>query len=128
VKQYFFTLGYFKTSLLDAFFELPEIMSDLSHPQYENLQKDIENINAEDLRKYVEKNKIERFIERFDNKHLAKCRFYLIDKIRNQISADRLETLGDPNLLAPYSSANLNDLNILENNLVSTANFILLGP
>lgn len=112
---------------MDAFFELPEIMDDTTHPQYENLQKDIANIDIEELHKYVEENKIDRFLERFDNKHLAKCRFYLVDKIRNQLSADRLEILADKSLSAPYISTNLEGLTILENNLVYSSDFISFG-
>lgn len=102
-------------------------MDDVSHPQYENLQKDLENVDVADLNKYVEENKIERFLERFDNKHLAKCRFYLVEKIRNQISADRLEILVGKKLPAPYSSSNLENLTILENNLVSSSDFTSFG-
>lgn len=112
---------------MDAFFELPEIMDDTTHPQYENLQKDIANINGEELNKYVEKYKIDRFLDRFDNKHLAKCRFYLVDKIRHQLSADRLEILAHSNLSAPYTSTNLEGLTILENNLVASSNFTSFG-
>jgi hypothetical protein len=112
---------------MDAFFELPEIMDDTTHPQYENLQKDIANIDIEELHKYVEENKIDRFLERFDNKHLAKCRFYLVEKIRNQLSADRLEILADTGLSAPYTSTNLQGLTILENNLVYSSDFTSFG-
>lgn len=125
--QSFFTLDYFKQSLSDAFFELPEIMDNPSHPQYENLRKDFENIDLQDLSKYVEENAIERFLNRFEDKHLARCRFYLIDMIRRKISSDRLEILVNPNLSTPYCSTNLEALSILENNLVSTSDFILLG-
>jgi hypothetical protein len=111
---------------MDAFFELPEIMDDINHPQYENLQKDIANINIEDLNTYVGENKIDRFLERFEDKHLARCRFYLVDKIRHQLSADRLEILAETNLSAPYTSTNLEDLTILENNLVHSSDFIRL--
>lgn len=127
MKQSFFTLEYFKTSLLDAFFELPEIMDNPSHPQYENLQKDLNNINADDLKKYTEENRIDRFLERFDNKHLERCRFYLVDKIRNQISTDRLEILAQPNISAPYTSTNFGGVAILENNLVSSSDFTSFG-
>lgn len=112
---------------MDAFFELPEIMDDTTHPQYENLQIDIANIDIEELHKYVEENKINRFLERFDNKHLAKCRFYLVDKIRNQLSTDRLEILADTSLSAPYTSTNLEGLTILENNLVYSSEFTSFG-
>lgn len=112
---------------MDAFFELPEIMDDVTHPQYENLQKDIANINFDELNKYGDENKIDRFLERFENKHLARCRFYLVDKIRNHLSADRLEILADTNLSAPYTSTNLEELTILENNLVSSSNFASFG-
>jgi hypothetical protein len=127
VKQKLFLLDYFKTSLQDAFFEVPEIIDDSSHPQHENLQKDLENINIEELEKFVEENKIDRYLGRFDNKHLARCRFYLIDKIQNQISTDRLRILRAEDLSAPYSSSNLGDLTILENNLVLTDNFVSFG-
>ena len=125
LKQSFYTLDYFKTSLVDAFFELPEIMDDTTHPQFENLQKDLENINIDELNKYVDEKKTDQFLERFDNKHLARCRFYLVDKIRNQISANRLEIFAEPNLSAPYTSTNLDGLTILEKNLVSSSDFTL---
>jgi hypothetical protein len=112
---------------MDAFFELPEIMDDITHPQYENLQNDIANIHIEELNKYVEENKIDRFLDRFENKHLARCRFYLVEKIRNQLSADRLEILTNSNTSAPYTSANLEGLTILENNLVSSSDFTSFG-
>jgi len=127
MAQTFLTLEYFKTSLIDAFFDLPDIMGDSTHPQYENLQNDIKNINTEDLELFVAENNIDRFIERFEDKDLQKRRFYLIEKIRNQIAIDKIDILLRTDLSLPYSSNNLRDLSILENSLVLASDFLLYG-
>jgi len=115
------TLDYFKSSLLDVSFALPEILDDPSHPEYANLKADVEIIDLIDLELYVEENKTDGFLDRQEDKHLGRCSFYLINKIQAEIAKERLEIISDiDHRPAPYNSTNLSDLILQENNLVFT--------
>ncbi|MBN8837687.1 MAG: hypothetical protein J0I09_10525 [Sphingobacteriia bacterium] len=126
MESEFKSFEYFKSSLIDPFFELEEVLSNKTHPCYTNLQFDIDNIDPVILEKFVEENNIDKFLDRYEDKHRGRCKFYLIETIQKEIAEKRLEILSDTsNKTLPYTSENFNDINILENNLVYTNQFSL---
>lgn len=126
--NYFRVFEYFKYSLEDAFFEIPEIFANVGHPQHVNLKNDIEDLKVSKVESYIVSKGFSKLIDEGEDKYSQMCKWFLIDHIQKGIAQERLEELKKENTLSlPYRSANLIDLEVDKHNLVSVRDFNVFG-
>ncbi len=113
------TLNYFCSSLIDPFFEVFEILDNPKHIEYQNLSDDLLNLDKSELENYVTKHNVDRLLSRAENKDQQRRAWFLIDLLQKGIAEKRLSILVTKGRTLPYTSDNLKDIPIDQNNLIS---------
>jgi len=118
------TLEYFKSCLKDPLFEVFEILHNTSHPQYEKLIEDLNNLDEKSLDEYSRKYKIDFWLCGRLERNIEKRARVLIYILQEEIAKERIKTLCDTSdLPKPYNSQNLKNFKIDNDKLVSIENF-----
>jgi hypothetical protein len=120
------TLEHFSKLPNDPRFELRDIISNPNHYFFKEVMNDLEAINKDELAKFCDEHSIEFFIEKEENKDLARRTWFLEDKLRRNIAELRLSNLATSEGLerpTPYDSEELQDLEVDENGLTFLKNF-----
>lgn len=115
---------YFKNSLEDAFFYVNEISNDKNHPEYENLQFDIKNLNPPEVETYILEKEYLHLIDDNQDQYLQMCLLFIIENIQHGVAKEKLIEIQKTDIIsAPYNSINLSELKLDSHNLVSIKNF-----
>jgi len=132
MRNGFRTIGYFRSSLIDPFLEVPRILHDPSNIQYKNLLDDLNRIDKNTLNEYINSNNYANVVAKFMNANNEdqQIRAYCFaDMLHKEIAKERILALLD-NLTRPkpYDSENLKNIEIDLEKLASIDQFNLLDP
>lgn len=118
------TIQYFLRSIIDPIFEIFEVLENPNHPEYNDLLLDLNEIDPEELSKYVKEKDVDSFLGNTLNLDLERRTYFLVNRIHNDIAQKRLEALiRDDERPEPYNSDNLKNLSINEYKLVNLSSF-----
>jgi hypothetical protein len=123
----FKTLEYFASNLIDPMWKVFEVLDNKNHYQYNNLMRDIENIDNYDLENFVREQHVDSFLNRQENKELGRRAYYMVFKLQKEIAKERIIKLLEFNKRPePYDRENLSNINLDKNYLIATNQFDLI--
>lgn len=114
------TFDFFARDLLDPLFLVFEVLDKPEHPKHQSLLRDLASLPAVEVAIFVEEHHVDFYIERREDKDLARRAYCLVDKLQEAIAAERLEKISSNELRpAPYDTLIFDDVPLDKHQMVA---------